>query len=200
MKLFFANISAAVLLCSVAFTGVQAQGPTPVLVDISPCMNLEANADRYACYDKLEAAVRAARDAQQLTVTPPVVAPSVNPQPNVSTNSPPAPATAPVQRAATAVETFGQQNPVSTQAAEVVANQDGEEELHDTITALQEREPNRWLITLASGQVWYQSNSERFRLVKGMDVRIYPSPLRGSYRLARDDGKQTGFIQVARVK
>jgi hypothetical protein len=67
------------------------------------------------------------------------------------------------------------------------------------ITDLRQREPNRWLITLESGQTWYQSNSERFRLVKGMAVKIYPSPLHGSWRLARDDGKETGFIQVQRV-
>jgi hypothetical protein len=163
-------------------------------------MNLAASADRYGCYDKLEEAVRASqRSSVQQTEGlradgGPVVPGPVNDQ--TSATRPVAPA----QNLTTDVTEFGKQSPVAAEAAKVRANQDGEEELHDRIVSVQEREPGRALITLESGQVWYQSNSQRFRLVKGMAVRIYPSPLRGSYRLSRDDGKETGFIQVERVQ
>src|SRR5690606_31006763 len=93
---------------------------------------------------------------------------------------------------AVTVDDFGK---VSAGQAQVIADSAGTQELHDTIAGLQEREPGRWLITLESGQVWYQTNSGRIRLRKGMEVRIYPSPLGGSFRLAGTDST-TGFVQV----
>ena len=184
------------LYCTVSGSAL-AQGPAPVLVDISPCMNLAVSAERYACYDKLEDAVRAAQRGTPQVAGEPSDARPAAPARDIPVAAAPA---APAQDVATPVASFGQETPASAEAAKVVANQDGEEELHDRIVSVQEREPGRQLITLESGQVWYQSNSQRFRLVKGMAVRIYPSPLRGSYRLARDDGKETGFIQVERVQ
>ena len=207
MKFSEIRMSASALLMTLAVVShVQAQSSTPVIVDIAPCMTLTVNAARYACYDRVAAAAREGGSTPALTTAPPPVAPATVPA-DVPANVPASPPQAadasappPVQTTATSVEAFGQLSPSETRAAQVRANSGGEEELHDRIASVQQREPNRWLITLESGQVWYQSNSQRFRLVKGMAVRIYPSPLRGSYRLARDDGKETGFIQVERVK
>lgn len=177
--------------CSIA-----AQTQTPVMVDIAPCIALTDNAERYACYDRLAASVRVEDSAsQRVAAEPPQRAPASTPVPAPVAEPQPVPAAT----ASIPVAEFGRDVPTKTETAQVLANDSGENELHDVITDLVQREPNRWLITLQSGQVWYQSNSERFRLVKGMPVRIYPSPLRGSYRLARDDGKESGFIQVQRI-
>lgn len=100
--------------------------------------------------------------------------------------------------AAAQVQAFGRSDPAT--AARVQNNADGEAELFDEIVELRERVPGRYLFTLASGQVWYQDNSQRMRLRKGMRVRIYPSPLGGSWRMARADGEQSGFVQVTRVE
>lgn len=187
--------TSALLMLLLAVSNAHAQSSARVLVDIAPCMELASSAERYACYDRLEAEVRAARSATPaLSAASPATVPPAAPQP-ASTPSP-----ASVPGASTTVAEFGQSSPSETQAAQVVANSGGEEELHDRITDLQEREPGRWLITLESGQVWYQSNSQRNRLRKGMDVRIYPSPLGGSFRMSQANGSDTGFIQVARIK
>jgi hypothetical protein len=176
-----------------------------VLVDIAPCMALGSSAEKHACYDRLEASARATRSSAnappQPAATPASAAtPTARTLPTLPaapTSQPAAavPPSAPAQEQS--VASFGTSTPSS---ARVLTSLDGQQELHDSITDLQEREPGRYLITLASGQVWYQSNSQRFRLRKGMDVRIYPSPLGGSYRMARDDGEETGFVQVERLK
>jgi hypothetical protein len=179
-----------------AINAASGQAPTPVMVDIAPCLALASSAERYACYDRLAASVSVTGDAPE-QVAPAPVQPATVPQ-TVVVPPPESPAVV-AETPSTSVAEFGKTSPPDTSAPQVIANEDGDTELHDVITDLRQREPNRWLITLESGQVWYQSNSERFRLVKGMAVRIYPSPLRGSYRLARDDGKETGFIQVERI-
>jgi len=177
-------------LTLLAFSAGTLQAQNAVFVDIAPCFELELHATRMACYEALDASVRAARQAS-VTVAP-------EPPPVVDQ---PVPASAipidPPIVAATAIETFGNQTPAT---ARVLSNEAGEQELLDTITGLREREPGRWLITLASGQVWYQTNSARMRLREGMEVRVYPSPLGGSFRMARAAGNSTGFIQVSRVE
>lgn len=185
MRIIAFTAMAGATLLGMSITPVHAQAP--ILVDIAPCMALTSAADKHACYDRLEAS---ARSAPATAGTPPVlpVVPVAPAQP--AAPLPPAPA-------AQAVASFGNTTPA---AARVLTSTDGQQELHDRIASLQEREPGRYLITLASGQVWYQSNSQRMRLRQGMEVRIYPSPLGGSYRMARDDGAATGFVQVERIK
>lgn len=182
---------------------------SPVMVDISPCLSITDNQAKFGCYAELEARVRAEMDSNVSnpatvapTVTaetpaqvPPAVAespgraaPAAEAEPEVADTSEPSPA----------VEEFGRQTPV--QAARVQASEEGEEELRDTIASLQEREPGRWLFTLAGGQVWYQVNSQRMNFRKGDEIRIYPSPIGSSWRMGRASGAEVGFIQVARVR
>lgn len=194
-------LATTMLLCT-TIGAVHAQDA--VFVDIAPCMAMATDNDRHDCYDRLEAAVRA---AQQLPASPvaTVTAPAAPtaaqvPVPaSIPAQAPPAAVAGVVEAPAVsdAVETFGTQTPVE---ARVQSNESGEQELLDTITGLRQREPGRWLITLASGQIWYQTNSSRIRLREGMAVRIYPSPLGGSFRLAGTDGNSTGFVQVTRVE
>ena len=195
------TVSIALLVGVASPHAVQAQPADARLKDITVCMQIANSSEKYACYLRLEAEVRAALPPTA-TPTQPTVPPAVanTPAPTSPSPSPsPSPSTSPSLQAtgSEAVASFGNQQPT---AASVQANAKGEQELHDRITNLQEREPGRFLITLASGQVWYQSNSQRFRLREGMAVRIYPSPLGGSFRMARDDGEATGFVQVERIR
>lgn len=174
-----------------------------VFVDIGPCMAMEEDAQRYACYDLLEEQIRASRARD---VNLPVV--SLPRSPRQDTPAEPAQAPEPEPAAAgrqdddVAVADFGREEAVRDQARETTArvldNADGGQELVDTIAALEERVPGQWQVTLTSGQVWTQVNSKRYRLREGMEVRIYPSPFGGSFRLAATN--RNGFIQVRRVQ
>ncbi len=163
----------------------QAQSAIPVMKDISSCMQLAAEAGKYACYLKLEAEAR----------RPPVKAENQAQSAPVADNNKAGSAAVGNRENAG----LGRQVPV-TENTDIRPASSPTIEVHDLIAEVKEREPKRWLITLANGQVWYQSNSQDIHLRKGMAVHIYPSPLHGSYRLARDDGTQAGFIQVERVK
>ena len=66
-----------------------------------------------------------------------------------------------------------------------------------TIASLNQRLPNRYVITLDSGLVWEQQVAERYPLRVGQRVRIYETRWGSSQRLEADGLK--GFIQVARV-
>lgn len=195
MQVKIITIIVGTILLMVQTGAASAQDNNAVLVDIAPCLPLTADAERHACLDRLVDGVKAAQQRQatpqvNISVAPPAQKPSV-----------PAAVVVPqqtsAQTAATNLENFGTETPVQ---ARVQANEEGEQELVDRIATMEEREPDRWLITLVSGQAWYQTNSQRVRLRAGMEVRIYPSPLGGSYRMARTDGPSTGFIQVRRVQ
>ncbi len=167
-----------------------AQDSAAVFVDVSPCLPLTLDSERHACFDRLVDIFKAEQRSLATAAVPapqePSTAPAVRPSP------PP-----PVPTPEVAVTNFGTETPAQ---ARVQANDAGEQEMFDRIVKMEEREPDRWLITLESGQVWYQTNSQRMRLRAGMDVRIYPSPIGGSFRMARTDGPSTGFIQVRRVE
>jgi hypothetical protein len=91
------------------------------------------------------------------------------------------------------VRSFGQDS-----SARVVDGEEGREELHDRIEQLKSTPTGRWIVTLASGQVWQQTVTSSYSLRKGMEVRIYPTRWGNSYRLSAQGLK--GFIQVERVK
>lgn len=89
------------------------------------------------------------------------------------------------------LESFGRQ-------ARVVINENGEDELHDTITELFMARPNQWLVRLASGQVWRQVHPKRLNLREGDAVRIYPTGWGDNFRL--ETPRLDGYIQVLRVE
>jgi len=199
---FTKNTSSACLVLGLAL-GAPAgltQPAQPIQVDIAPCVGLASALERLDCYDSLG---RAARQPEPAAVSESLPAPVPQPAATVTSSPAPAPDVAPTAVPAAApqepgVAEFGRNTPAED--ARVLVNPEGEQELRDVIASLREREPGRWLITLASGQVWYQSNSQRLRLRVGNTVRIYPSPLGGSWRMARADGEQSGFIQVTRIE
>ena len=180
---------------------VQAQSAS-VYVDIGPCMGISENAIRYACYDQLEEQIRAAQARESEL-------PVVSIQRNIRATQQQEVADAAEENDSngdndqqSVVEGFGRQSPAISNArvenARVLANEDGEQELVDTISALRERLPSQWEVTLAGGQVWHQVNSKAYRLREGMEIRIYPSPFGGSFRLSATN--LNGFIQVRRVQ
>lgn len=78
------------------------------------------------------------------------------------------------------------------------ASADGEAELVDTVSAIEELAKGKVRITLSNGQVWTQSISKSFFLRERDAVRISRSPWGGTFRLHKD-GKP-GYIQVERLR
>jgi hypothetical protein len=66
------------------------------------------------------------------------------------------------------------------------------------VASLREIQPGRLEVTLANGQVWRQTNSDRYNLMVGHEVKIYPTAFGEYYRLS--SAKARGFIQVQRVR
>lgn len=76
-----------------------------------------------------------------------------------------------------------------------------EREQHEVtshVTALREIQPGRLEVTLANGQVWRQTNTDRYNLLVGHEVRVYPSGFGQYFRLSSKEAR--GFIQVERVR
>jgi hypothetical protein len=74
----------------------------------------------------------------------------------------------------------------------------GEREQVSEVASLREIQPGRVEVTLTNGQVWRQTNSDRYNLVVGHEVRIYPSGFGQYFRLSSTEAR--GFIQVERVR
>ena len=177
-----------------------AQNAPAIPRSFSDCQSIEETRARYLCYDLVEALNEGAdqsRPAEPASPATPArtIAPAPAAESREVVEQAPEPSreqdsTPPPQEA---LAGFGREVP---NASRIVVEQ-GQEELQDRIVALREREPNKWLITLESGQVWYQTNSQRYRLREGMEVRIYPSRMGGAWRLSANE--LNGFIQVHRV-
>ena len=75
------------------------------------------------------------------------------------------------------------------------ADAPGQSEWVGSVTALRQREPNQFVITLDSGEVWQQRGADRYPLRVGQKVRIYQT--RFGTRLQADG--VNGFIHVFRV-
>lgn len=210
------RLTGPILLTLLALTGAtigapesMAQAQEQAVIDaIKQCSQLADAAARYACFDQATAAAGlrpggAAAGAPAQSPRAPGAAttqsriPASPPRPA----EPAAPPAAPPAPAPTAAEGSRPGAPFDPPAVEArrQATEGGEENSYrDRIVDLREREPGKWLITLESGQQWYQVESKRYALGKGMDVRIYPGLFGSSWRLSADELK--GFVQVRRVK
>lgn len=129
-----------------------AQPADELIIDVGECAELQSDAERYECYDRVTDAARSNRDRQ-----------------------------------ADASDKRSESPPIGDR-----------EEITSSIVALDERSPNRHVITLENGQVWHQTITERFPLRVGEKVRIYPTHWGTSYRLTALD--RNGFIQVKRIR
>lgn len=164
-----------------------AQDSDSVTVDVGRCVDLESAADRRACFGaQVEGAIEARHTAGP-DEAPTAVQGGDADQGQTASGKTPARRESP---AGSSAETRAVDETRSSVAAE--------DEYHGTITALRERLPNAYVITLDNGQVWTQVQPKRSPLRPGLEVRIYPNKWGSSYRLS---GKGTGsFILVRRVR
>lgn len=190
-----------VLLASIslAFAAV-ARAQTPVLVDVSQCRKISVDLVRVACYDALADRAIAGGQPQAGQTIPLPAQNSPDNTDNQQVLEQNRQMRAELARLRKANQT-GQNNDNLSKfgkpAQRVLTNEDGNKELNDRITGLQ-RAPNGWIVTLASGQVWRQMNTQNYALRVGQEVNISPSSWGTSYRLAV---KELGsFIQVERIR
>ena len=158
------------------FQSALAQDPAaPVTIDAARCIALASPEERLACFD---AQVESASSSGHSEPGSPAPAAAGVPPASQQQSAP----TVAVARV-----------PPNSSAAETVAS-----EWVGTITSLQLRAPNTYVITLDSGQVWSQQVAERYALRVGQQVRVYESKWGSSRRLEADGAK--GFIQVELVR
>ena len=187
-----------------------------VTVDVGECVKLKSPGERLDCY---EAQVQRAQQGQPAAAPPAAVPPPPAAPPPATARTPAAPPPAAAREPAApppAVATApAAPAPTASPAAEPsrrqvrienarVANR-GNSDAADgaahtgTITALRERLPNSWLITLDNGQVWNQTYAKWYPLQIGQRVEIGPgSRLGNSSRLTAVG--VGGNIQVERVR
>jgi len=73
-----------------------------------------------------------------------------------------------------------------------------EREQVSQVASLREIQPGRVEVTLTNGQVWRQTNTDRYNLLVGHEVRVYPTSFGQYFRLSSTEAR--GFIQVERVR
>jgi hypothetical protein len=156
-----------------------AQNSDALNVDLAECVALESEEARFACYQERVDAALAHEDDGVAVESESAAAPS-------------RPAT-PARRAAEPARAPA----AATRANEAAVEQEPEEIL-GTITALRERTPNTWVITLDNGQVWHMNRPKRYPLRVGQDVRLYQTGWGSSYRLTAPE--HGSFVQVERVR
>jgi hypothetical protein len=193
--------------------GCRSAPPAAVSEKVMACGRLQDEAQRYRCYDGLNASLRPTRvqSVNAASAAPPASA-SV-PRAMPSSPSPPATDT---QKAPSTVTAHSVPTSVPDTAAEPSEGQVGEEYLpraarpveqakattvHSNIAALDEVRPKIYLIRLANGQVWRHAgiNTMIFFNV-GDDVTIQRY-LFGSYHMSSPaTGGSTNWVRVTRVE
>jgi hypothetical protein len=197
----------AVFVGALAGAGVaMADGADGLAVELSECVELESEAERFACYERhVQSALRErgnAAPAQSEGSPPGTVTRPGESGPHVPDAEPSTvrreelSGSAPVDTQAGAprgpdMADFGFRRPVQPRERQAV-------ELIATVESLRETVPNTYVITLQNGQVWRQMRPQWYPLRPGTEVRIYPTSWGTAYRLAADE--LGGFIQVERVR
>jgi hypothetical protein len=158
---------------------------------VAECAAIESAAARLDCFDALARRTRAADSAAEEAAPATQRAPddgapaSRAAEPNrVVTVPPPAPP---------AAEREDHSSSREARTAERV-----EREQVSQVAALREIQAGRVEVTLTNGQIWRQTNSDRYNLLVGHEVRIYPTGFGRYFRLSSTEAR--GFIQVERVR
>lgn len=172
----------AVIVSALIGGAVAAQSSGDTAAAIEACARITAQAARLDCFDKL------AQTAPGRSVETPSPAPPAAVDPQRSAAAPPTAA----DTAAPAPAASG------TSRREARAADRAELEVMSSVTALREIQPGRVEVTLANGQVWRQTYSDRYNLLVGHEVKIYPSGFGKYFRLSSTELR--GFTQVERVK
>jgi hypothetical protein len=172
----------AVSLLCVAGT-VAAQSRSETTDGVAACAAIESAVARLDCFDELATRAGADDGADPAPRTAPQeAADSGNgaPESSGAANAPPADETNRVSR------------------REARAADRAERELTGRVAAVREIQPGRIEVTLANGQVWRQTNSDRYNLLVGHEVRLYPTGFGQYFRLSAKELRS--FIQVERVR
>ncbi len=166
----------------------QVDAALSVTIDVGECVELKSAEARLACYEaQVDEALEergAAESGDRVAVT----------QDRGIAEDPSRERDAARSAEQAAIEQAAIERYIAEQAREAEAA----DEYFGTITALHERLPNSYVITLDNGQIWEQSAPKRYPLIRGLEVRIYPSNWGPSHRLTGVD--LSGHIQVRQVR
>lgn len=155
-----------------------AQAAGDLSIQVGECVELRSAAERYACFERQ---VDEALEEE------------------AGTNDGGAPGGQGTQGDTPAPASETPNSATAPPGASAVAEEDERPgQVVSTITALDERLPDQYVITLENGQAWRQMASKRYPLRVGQQVRVYPTHWGNSYRLVAGESK--GFIQVERVR
>lgn len=201
------SVSRSLVLCSLAAGSLSPALPALAQAQDSAflaCGRFEDRGQRIACLeDALEAALGAqAAVADSAPAAAASQAPVTSQAATGAAPAAPAPAAQPPAAATVSSEerslldrirNFGR----SDAGISISTNESGQEQLNDTIAALEKRN-NLWIITLSSGQVWRQTYARNLLLREGDAISIYQEGIGNAYRLATP--RLSGFIRVERVQ
>lgn len=166
--------TAAVLLGGLAaLQPTLGQDSDTVTVDVTRCVALESAAARQACFGAQVDEVLEARGS------------SASADPSEAIED-------------TAADPNGSAEDETSSTPERDVEGAADDEYFGTISAIRERLPSSYVITLDNGQIWEQVEPKKYPLRPGLEVRIYPTKWGGSYRLSGVDSG--GHIQVRRVQ
>ncbi|UJF21916.1 hypothetical protein [Shewanella sp. OMA3-2] len=178
-------IAAAIIVASSS-----AQANTELEQQLSFCAMKADKLDRLVCYDELSAkVVLASENSKAVAVILPAVVASqsavtdaVEPISIVQKNTSLAVTTPPVQ-----VEAFGFRKTIEEDI----------EKLYFEVSGIDKDPYGALIITLTNGQIWKQTDSERYRVNKGQKIYIEKGAL-SSFLLGTDDRNST--TRVKRIK
>jgi len=174
-----------------------AQPDHDLIAGLEACAALQRAEARLDCYDELARRAHASPSAaRSATTEPPQPAATATP-PNETTPAaaqpaPPRSEAPPTARAPSEAE-FGLAPPATERGSTLSTT-----ELVSRVAALRELQPGRLEITLVNGQVWRQTNSDRYALEVGHEVRIYSTRFGSYFRLSATELRS--FVQVERVR
>jgi hypothetical protein len=145
---------------------------------MAACTRIEPEVERLHCFDELARQIAGA--------AAPSSAPPGTTEPQLGTTQPAAAKMAP------------DTEPSGGSRREARAADRAQRELTSSVAAVREIQPGRIEVTLENGQVWRQTNSDRYDLLVGHEVKLYPTGFGRYFRLASTTLR--GFIQVERVR
>lgn len=169
------------LLCAAGT--VAAQGSADTASGVAACAAIESTTARLECFDALAKSTSAdgAATAAPRTAPPQPAGTASQAEPSVG--------------AAASVPQANSTKSVSRREARAAEQQ--ELEVTGEVAAVREILPGRIEVTLTNGQVWRQTNSDRYNLLVGHEVRIYPTGFGQYFRLSSKELRS--FIQVEQV-
>ncbi|MDD8061067.1 hypothetical protein [Shewanella metallivivens] len=186
----------SLIVTGILLISVNAQANTQLGEQLSFCAQKTNNKERLSCYDQLAANAKPSANISLpiKATTPAVVAVAQAPVAPAVASTPSQPVT-PVAASAPAVaspelsvEDFGLQKKVI---------EDEVNRLYFTVADVSKAPGGALIVTLDNGQVWKQTNAERYKVKKGHDIYIETGAL-NSFLMGSDERNAT--TRVKRLK